>query len=326
MKNLIFPLFMLTLASSATAAMDVNFNNVNYAEDEEFNLAILASLESFDQQQRFQSEQDEMLNRAVIESLDCFDQQQQRNQIEMDGMIAQRFQEEDNNFIDEDTADLINQLQILDLLQEDPHYYQPPESIGILFKTVAYESPEATNTFNKLKEDLLKIYKSTKNVHAADQFIKNNAQKLIQISTILDPHLSPEIKAIHNENLVQLHKHLLNLLKPYQDRLNHFTYENTSKNYNEIIALINGQFNKSKNEIGSYANNIGTRLWARFIALAAARLNDPYTSDELKGTVVNILAEKAIEGLITRGGCIQGFVNRGFVGLMTMLTLDIEGQ
>lgn len=270
MKNLIFPLFTLTLLSPVMAAMDVNLN-----EDKEFNLAVIDSIESFDQQQA---------------------------QIKTDEIVTQILQEKSR------------------------YYYQFPDNIGVLFKTVAYEYSEATSSFNKLKEDLLKIYKFTKNVHAADQFIKTKAEQLIQISTIFDTYLAPEIKEIHNENLEQLHERLLNLLKPYQDRLNHFTYENTSKNYTEITSLITKQFMKSKEEIQSYADNIGTPLWGRFIALAAARLNDPHTSDELKNIIVSILTEKVIEGLITQEGRIQGFVNRGFVGLMGILTLDITGQ
>ncbi|MBW8308521.1 MAG: hypothetical protein K0M45_02590 [Candidatus Paracaedibacteraceae bacterium] len=307
-----------------------------------------------------EAEDDPILQAALRESLQMSHQQpSQTSTLEEDALLAERLQEEENashssrtttthtlyspldpaserlirqlqaedSSIDPVSADLVQQMQAMDLRENrTPHHYD--RSVRARFASIAPTAAQVD--FNKIKRDLLAIYgQQGIDVHRGDQFISQNARNLSDIAALFDAHLSPESRDIHQKNLLQLQDHLLALIAPYQDVLEGYAYQdinnnNIHKNYTEITQIIRNQFARSNREIGSYAEGQGTIIWARFLALAAERLNDPYTSEEIKQTIARILAEKAIEGMLTQGGCIQGFVNRGFIGLMTILGWDLS--
>ncbi len=314
-------------------------------------------------------EDDEGLQTALRESLQMSHQTSQTSTFEEDALLAQRLQEEENTFrrsrtttthntdfqqsnlptlyshsdpasaelisqlqaedsyVDPASAALIQQLQSMNLREDTTHSHYD-RSVRARF---AHVVPTATRTeFNKIKRETLAIYaQQGVDVHRGDNFISQNAKKMIDIAALFDNYLSPESRSIHQKNLLQFQEQLLTLLEPYRDILETYTYEdinniNIHKNYAEITQIIRNQFARSSREIGGYAGGQGTMIWARLLALAAERLNDPYTSEEIKQTIARILAEKAIEGMLTQGGCIQGFVNRGFIGLLTILGFDLS--
>jgi hypothetical protein len=240
--------------------------------------------------------------------------------------LIRQIEEEDASYDESASAALIYQLQSMDL-SEAYGRETPPLSVRARFTKIV--PIEARNDFNQMKKEILAIYKGHgANVHSGDIFIPNNASKLLAIASLFDDHLSQQSRAIHEQNLLQQQDQLLQLITPYSSRLDKYAYKDTDrnihKNYKEITDIIKSQFTRSNNEINSYASGQGTIIWARFMALAAERLKDPYTSEEVKNTIAMILAEKAIEGMLTQGGCIQGFVNRGFIGLLTILGFDLS--
>ncbi|AIK96061.1 hypothetical protein [Candidatus Odyssella acanthamoebae] len=234
--------------------------------------------------------------------------------------------EAEDSYIDSASAELIRQLQSMDLGQTDERE-QYDRSVRARFVGVA--PVKARNDFNKIKRDILAIYRGHgADVHAGDGFICATASNLLAIAALFDNHLSQASLSIHGENLLQLQERLLQLIAPYSSVLDQYAYQdvnnNIRKNYKEITDIIRSQFARSNREIASYAGGQGTLLWARFLALAAERLNDPHTPEAVKRNIAMIVAEKAVEGMLTQGGCIQGFVNRGFIGLLTILGFDLS--
>jgi hypothetical protein len=91
----------------------------------------------------------------------------------------------------------------------------------------------------------------------------------------------------------------------------------------EITPLLSkdmliAQLVKSNNEMQAYCP-LGTAIWCQAFALILEIHNDRHINPNDKRAYVKNFIAQIVEGMITEGGCIQGFVNRGFVVLTRTL-------
>jgi hypothetical protein len=180
--------------------------------------------------------------------------------------------------------------------------------------------PQDIEKISLVAEGLRKVFVSHGNVHAGDQFVPQHIPAILTIAKKLVSQCDSDINSLSGKNLVQVSESLILMTTLYDYVLDGYCYEKTPKTLSDIQGIITAQFLRSSREVGSYASGQGTQVWAVTIALALNLLNDPSVKDEVKYTLIHHLVDQSIEGMITQGGCIQGFVNRGFIALMNILS------
>ena len=177
--------------------------------------------------------------------------------------------------------------------------------------------------FNAVSDGLRKVFTSRGNVHAGDSYIPGQIPTIIAIAAKVINQSDGEIQVLSTKDLLHIKEDLATLILCYGDSLEGYKYEHTPKSITDIQKIIETQFSRSAKEVGSYASAQGTRVWGYTIALAINLLNDPHFDEYAKRTIVHHLVDQSIEGMLTHGGCIQGFINRGFIALMNMLSYHL---
>lgn len=174
-------------------------------------------------------------------------------------------------------------------------------------------------TYLSISDQIKKVFTFNGNVHTGDTFVPAQIPKILAISAKLISKFSNDKQELSTKNLNQLKENLLSMVDQHSDLFSEYKYENKGKTVNEIKGIINSQFIKSSGEVGNYASGQGAKVWASTIALASHLLKSSEFDDFSKATIVHLLVDQTIEGMTTQGGCIQGFVNRGFIALMSLL-------
>ncbi len=180
-------------------------------------------------------------------------------------------------------------------------------------------APQDVEKMSLISDNLRKVFKPNGGVHAGDHYIPQHIPTILGIARKLVDQCGTDISELSHKNLIQISENLLLITSLYGDVLSEYHYEKTPKSLSDIQGIIKTQFLRSSKEIGSYASGQGAQVWAVTIALALNLLNDPNVKDEVKHTIIHHLVDQSIEGMITQGGCIQGFVNRGFIALINVL-------
>lgn len=171
-----------------------------------------------------------------------------------------------------------------------------------------------------VRSGLMKVFTHHGNVHAGDSYIPQQIPAILTIAKKVSHLCSLEAQALSGHNLTQLSAKISQIVDQYKDNLSDYKYENTAKSVPEIQSIVTSQFTRSVREVGGYAAGQGTLVWAYTLVLATNILNDPVFSETAKQSVVRLLIDQSIEGMLTQGGCIQGFVNRGFIALLNILS------
>lgn len=174
-------------------------------------------------------------------------------------------------------------------------------------------------TYLNISDQIKKVFTFNGNVHAGDNFVPAQIPKILAISAKLISQFSQKTQVISTKNLNQLKEDLLSMVDHHSDLFSEYKYENKGKTVDEIKGIINSQFTKSSAEVGNYASGQGAKVWASTIALGSHLLKTSDFDDFSKATIVHLLVDQTIEGMATQGGCIQGFVNRGFIALMSLM-------
>ncbi len=180
-------------------------------------------------------------------------------------------------------------------------------------------APQDVEKMAVISDNLRKVFKPNGGVHAGDHCIPQHIPTILGIGRKLVEQCGTDISEVSHKNLIQISENLLLITSLYGDVLSEYHYEKTPKSLSSIQEIIKTQFLRSSKEVGRYASGQGTQVWAMTIALALNLLNDPNVKDEEKHTIVHHLVDQSIEGMLTQGGCIQGFANRGFIALMNIL-------
>lgn len=275
----------LLIAALLTQPLIVGVNAADSAlndisGDEE--LAIRLSIEEFEQQVRF----DEMRSASELSS-------PRSDSIESDEEIARLLAGIES--MSHNSDDYVN-------------------SIGELLI-----DPTDFEKFHAVSAELRKIYTHGANVHTGDNYIPGQIASILGIASKILAVCSPDINMISLKPLSDQKGDLKAIFNIYADTLDGYKYEGSAKSLSDILNIIDSQFDRSAKEINSYASGQGAQVWAFTLALAMNMLNDMDVRDEVKQTIVQHLVDQSIEGMLTQGGCIQGFVNRGFIALMNMV-------
>lgn len=210
----------------------------------------------------------------------------------------------------------------------------PISNDEILALTLAFEDlntePELSNymyldtsdvsKITSIKSGLMTVFAQHGNVHAGDTYIPQHITSILSICQKISRLCSLEAQAYAAQNLPQLSEKIVNIIGENKDTLSDYKYENTAKSVSEIQGIVSAQFARSSREIRGYAAGKGTLVWAYTLVFATNIINDPVFSETSKQSIVRLLIDQSIEGMLTQGGCIQGFVNRGFIALLNILS------
>ena len=115
-----------------------------------------------------------------------------------------------------------------------------------------------------------------------------------------------------NLTLAQVGQQMVQFANDHKDFFAAYKYEGAALNSDQIIPILNAHFPDMDNEIRAISPE-ARELWSRAWTLA---LNLHEDGNE---TAIQIIFDQAIEGHLTRGGCIQGRIDRGFVGYVSLL-------
>lgn len=183
-----------------------------------------------------------------------------------------------------------------------------------------YMDSSDSEKLKAVQSGLMKVFTHHGNVHAGDSYIPQQIPTVLSIAQNVSNLCSLEARALAGYSLIQVSEKIAHLVNQHKDNLSDYKYENTAKSVSEIQGIVSVQFTRSSREIGGYAAGQGAQVWAYTLVLATNILNDPVFSETAKLSVVRLLIDQSIEGMLTQGGCIQGFVNRGFIALLNILS------
>ena len=154
-------------------------------------------------------------------------------------------------------------------------------------------------------------------VHVLDLFVLNKAHILFGMSKVFNDQLkSPDALNALNMSLLELQVSLCAFVDKNPQYFP-FWYEGREISGPAAKEIIIAQITKSKDEIEYLP--LGTNLWAQAYALILEIHHDRYMHPNNQLFYVRNFYSQLVEGWLTRGGCIQGFVDRGFVVLTTTL-------
>jgi hypothetical protein len=161
--------------------------------------------------------------------------------------------------------------------------------------------------FMRIRQDLHNIPQES-DVHVLDQYIfgsGNNIKHLVDIGKLYD---------IDNPNLTlaTVGQQMVQFINEHKNLFSNFQYNNNPVSIDNMIAFLNSHFSNMDNEISICPD--AREIWSRAWTLALKLHNE---SDRF--TPLQIIFDQAIEGHMTRGGCIQGRIDRGFVGYAILL-------
>lgn len=203
-------------------------------------------------------------------------------------------------------------LEGIESLGTAPAYHAQPNNDNVL-------TPDDSAKFREITDRLRAIYQNGDDVHKGDSYIPGQIPAILAMAEKILRLSDASIISYSNKALLDLKLDLKALISLYASDFSDYKYEGSAKSVADILQIIENQFNRSAREIENYASGNGTKVWAIAFALAMNMLNDFDVRDEIKLTIVKHLIDQSIEGMITQGGCIQGFVNRGFIALLNML-------
>jgi hypothetical protein len=168
--------------------------------------------------------------------------------------------------------------------------------------------------FFKISKSLDSIPQNT-DVHMLDDFVFGSQK---QIRALLDAGRLYDEVVYHNQirqlSLLSVGQAMIefaNREKPYFEKV--FQYEGQSLLIAEITTILGGHFSSMDAEVGNICPE-AVEVWSRAFVLALTL----YKKDR-DLTPLQIIYSQAIEGHLTRGGCIQGRINRGFVAYAAIL-------
>ena len=113
--------------------------------------------------------------------------------------------------------------------------------------------------------------------------------------------------------LAQVGQEMVTFVNAHKDFFNTYKYENTALTGERVIAILNSHFSNMDAEVRAIcpaAREVWSRAWTLALNL--------YNRDK-DSSAIQVIFDQAVEGHLTRGGCIQGRIDRGFVGYVSLL-------
>jgi hypothetical protein len=295
MKNFIKAFLVSSLMSGSfiVAAMD----SWHSQEDKEnaFLYGITTPREFYEQQE---AQKEAMASFALINV--------PKSQEERDAELAHRIDQEEQD------EELARQFQAQAIISPAPFIpYEASLQEQIASQTWEYAKGENRPTLQKFIDifPYLKGIPQNSDVHILDNYVFGAQKKindLLAVGRLYDVDNGDLTLAAVGQQMVQF-------VNNNKDFFATFQYEETFLNSDKIIPILNSHFPNMDNEIKAISPE-ARELWSRAWTLALNLYNQ---GDE---TAIQIIFEQAVEGHLTRGGCIQGRIDRGFVGYVSLLT------
>ncbi len=113
--------------------------------------------------------------------------------------------------------------------------------------------------------------------------------------------------------LARVGQEMVTFVNAHKDFFNTYKYENTALTGERVIAILNSHFSNMDAEVRAIcpaAREVWSRAWTLALNL--------YNRDK-DSSAIQVIFDQAVEGHLTRGGCIQGRIDRGFVGYVSLL-------
>lgn len=198
------------------------------------------------------------------------------------------------------TADLIRRLQIE----------------GASFKNqISNKTQEySKGTKRPILEEFIKIFNylksipQTSDVHVLDSYVFGSHKKidsLLEIGRLYDID-NPKL------TLAEVGQQMVTFVNNHADFFKDYKYERQTIPSQKIIEILNAHFSNMDAEIRT-VSPAAREAWSRAWTLALKLYNEDDAS------AIQIIFDQAVEGHVTRGGCIQGRIDRGFVGYVSLL-------
>ncbi|MDP1724278.1 MAG: hypothetical protein Q8L85_06205 [Alphaproteobacteria bacterium] len=225
-----------------------------------------------------------------------------------------------------ESPDTSNDVLIAQILVEPPLYQKPiqeihpidlpneyiPIWIRLEDKMMMLISNEQMLLITQFKEidQKLRSIPNNSNVHVLDAYIfgaENKIQDLANIGAALDidnPHHS----------LQEIGIQMINFIDQHADLFVGYQYEKDIVSTDSLKAYLHAHFNQMDQEIAAKNCPNAQIIWSRAFSLALELFIHENDFDALK-----MLYDAAIEGHLTKGGCLAGRINRGFVLYVSLL-------
>lgn len=113
--------------------------------------------------------------------------------------------------------------------------------------------------------------------------------------------------------LARVGQEMVTFVNAHKDFFNTYKYETTALTGEQVIAILNSHFSNMDAEVRVIcpaAREVWSRAWTLALNL--------YNRDD-DSSAIQVIFDQAVEGHLTRGGCIQGRIDRGFVGYVSLL-------
>lgn len=171
------------------------------------------------------------------------------------------------------------------------------------------QNPELKEKFKGIHAHLQTIAQHA-DVHVLDDYVFG-AQKTIM--PLLEIGRFYELGDKGDLTLSQVGIAMAEFVNANQDFFTNYKYEDQTIGKDRVVAIIQSHFNAMDGEILPICTE-ARELWSRAWTLSQVLFNQ---HDDF--SVIKTLFDEVIEGHLTNGGCIQGRINRGFVGYVSLL-------
>jgi len=174
----------------------------------------------------------------------------------------------------------------------------------------------ASGEKHPLLEHFMRIFNDLGNVvqhsdvHVLDNYVfgtGNNIRFLTEIGNLYK---------IDNPNLTlaQTGQQMIQFMNDHVDLFKGYNYLEEPKTPQQIITIFNSYFSNMDAQVVHLCPSAAQEVWSRAWTLAL----NLYTQNN-DAEAIKIIFDQVVEGPLTRGGCPQGLINRGFVGYVILL-------
>ena len=196
-------------------------------------------------------------------------------------------------------------------------FNQKPISLQVQKKVLELESGTdgQKNTVSKFRDILnhLRAHEKTPNldVHFFDNYIFGSQKKILDLIDFGN-HLQVDQDGL---SLAQIGLEMNQFIDMHPNNFTNFIYFTNQTVTPEVLkGHVTTHFSKMDSEIAVICP-AAKIIWSKAWTLAKALYEQEDDVD-----AIHIIFEQVCENYLTHGGCIQGRINRGFVGYVTLLT------
>ena len=171
------------------------------------------------------------------------------------------------------------------------------------------ENPALKEKFKEIHTYLTQIAQHS-DVHVLDNYVFGSQKT---ITPLLEIGRFYELGDDGSLNLSQVGAAMKEFVESHADFFTDYTYEDQSISKDSVLGIIHAHFSNMDAEILPVCTE-AREIWSRTWTLSQVLYN---RYNDL--SIMKNLFDEVIEGHLTKGGCIQGRINRGFVGYVSLL-------